>query len=102
MKKSTLIFFMIPLLFLCVGPTTSEAAESSTIHEEIFYDILVDSFNSGGQEYSDQIRVEDPSAYHGGDIEGIIMILDTVQEMASTTLSRSPSMKYDAIGYNVY
>lgn len=102
MKKSTLIFFMIPLLFLCVGPTTNEAAESSTIHEEIFYDILVDRFNNGGQQHSDQIRLEDPYAYHGGDIQGIIMKLDTLQEMGFTTISLSPIMKNAENGYHGY
>lgn len=102
MRKFTLLLFVLALLFVGVGPVASVSAKPSTIHEEIFYDILVDRFNNGGQKHSEQIRLEDPYAYHGGDIQGIIMKLDTLNEMGFTAISLSPIMENAPNGYHGY
>lgn len=95
---------IIPLLLLNINISKVIAAENrdGAINEEIIYDILVDRFNNGDQEHSDEIRLDDPYAFHGGDIEGIIMKLDSLKELGFTTLSLSPIMANAEDGYHGY
>lgn len=83
-------------------PTFAAGESDESINEEVIYDILVDRFNNGNQERSDQIRLDDPYAFHGGDIEGIIMKLDSLKELGYTTISLSPIMKNAKDGYHGY
>src|SRR5699024_11797561 len=70
------------------------------IYEEIIYDVLVDRFNNGNQNHGEQIRLDDPYAFHGGDIEGVTMKLDELKELGFTTISLSPIMANAPDGYH--
>jgi len=85
-----------------VAPAFAEGKNNELVNEEVIYDILIDRFNNGNQEKSDQIRLDDPYAFHGGDIEGIIMKLDSLKELGYTTISLSPIMKNAKDGYHGY
>ncbi|WP_010093648.1 alpha-amylase family glycosyl hydrolase [Ornithinibacillus scapharcae] len=100
MKKLTLILIAV-LILLHTYPAVS-FAQNSSIQEEIFYDILVDRFNNGNQAFSEQVRVDDPLAYHGGDLEGIKLKLDDLKELGFTAISLSPIMENSENGYHGY
>jgi len=101
--KKIIPFILVFTLFI-VNTTPVLAADESdeAINEEIIYDVLVDRFNNGNQKHSDQIRLDDPYAFHGGDIEGIIMKLDSLKELGYTTLSLSSIMENAEDGYHGY
>lgn len=107
MKKVIVTFIaLVTLLF----PTFSESAlandleadEMPTINEEIIYDIFVDRYNNGRQAPSEQVDVNDPYTYNGGDIKGVTNMLEQIQEMGFTTISLSPIMENAEKGYHGY
>mgnify|MGYP001172732635 FL=1 len=102
MKKIIFSFFII-LLFINLIPPAAKAAEGeSRIQGEIIYNILVDRYNNGDFERDDQVDVEDPYAYHGGDLQGVIRKMDEYHELGYTVLSLSPIMENAPDGYHGY
>src|SRR5690625_2904907 len=95
----TCIIFV--LLSLPVGGVNA-AQSSSSLYEEIIYDILVDRFNNGNQKLSEQVDLDDPLTYHGGDIEGVTKKLDEIQAHGFTTVSLSSIMENAPKGYHGY
>lgn len=96
---------MISLLlmsFLLMGTPLMTHAEETNIQEKIIYDIVVDRFNNGTLVAGDEVRVDDPYAYHGGDIRGIIKKLDYIESLGFNAISLSPIMKNSADGYHGY
>jgi cyclomaltodextrinase / maltogenic alpha-amylase / neopullulanase len=100
MKRITSLLLAI-LLFISTYPAVSFAKENP-IQEEIIYNILVDRFNNGEQAFSEQVRLDDPYAYHGGDLKGITLKLDDLKELGFTTISLSPIMENATDGYHGY
>lgn len=97
MRKKVLLLLIPMLLF--VYPVI---AEKVNIQDEIFYDILVDRFNIGDHNLSDQVRNDDPLAYHGGDLKGIIHKLDRIEKLGFTAIILSPIQKNAPDGYHGY
>src|SRR5690625_569873 len=102
MKKIAALTCSIILLMTSLQPTTSHAEESQSIKNEIIYDILIDRFNNGRQAPSEQVDIHDPLTYNGGDIKGITLMLDTIDEHGFTTISLSPIMANVERGYHGY
>ncbi|WP_047982468.1 alpha-amylase family glycosyl hydrolase [Ornithinibacillus contaminans] len=100
MKKIALLFLAI-LLSISTFPSVS-LAEENPIQQEIIYDIMVDRFNNGDQAFSEQVRLEDPYAYHGGDLKGIEVKLDELKDLGFTSISLSPIMANASDGYHGY
>lgn len=98
MKKVTL-FLMIPLLLFT---TPVLADENRSLQEEIIYDILVDRFNNGDPTLSEQVDINDPYAYYGGDLQGITTKLDRIKQLGFTTIALSPIMENALQGYHGY
>lgn len=97
-----LVMSILVLISMVGLPSVAAEEVDEEIYEEIIYDILIDRFNNGNQAASEQIRLDDPYAYHGGDIEGIIMKLDDLKELGFTTISLSPIMANAPDGYHGY
>src|SRR5690625_2059115 len=97
--KKNLFFLCIPFL-LMVTPVFAE--EDNSLQEEIIYDILVDRFNIGDHQNSEQVRLEDPEAYHGGDLSGITDKLDYIDQLGFTTIVLSSIMENASDGYHGY
>lgn len=102
MKK--LIGLLLIVFMLVIGPELPILADEldSELEEEIIYSILVDRYNNGRAENDEQVKLDDPTAYHGGDIQGIIDKLDTYEELGYTTLVLSPLMENAPDGYHGY
>ncbi|AXI08755.1 alpha-amlyase [Oceanobacillus zhaokaii] len=98
MKKVLVFVFMI--IFLLVGNETVVFAEKQPIHEEVIYNILIDRYNNGDYERDDQVDIENPISYHGGDLQGIIAKLDDLEEIGVTIISLSPIMENAENGFH--
>ena len=102
MKRTALLLVLLLAVTLTVNTKTISAQEDREIQGEIIYNILVDRFNNGDFNRDDQVRVDDPDAFHGGDLQGIILKLDALAEIGVTTLSLSPIMANAPDGYHGY
>ncbi|WP_449354086.1 alpha-amylase family glycosyl hydrolase [Virgibacillus natechei] len=100
MKKIAFMLVAITLVLLNTVPIAAQ--EESEVQEEMIYNILVDRYNNGNFDRDEQVRVDDPKAYHGGDLEGIMNKLDDLQEIGITTISLSPIMENAPDGYHGY
>lgn len=100
MKKLGTLVFIIPLLLCWTSPIHAE--ENDSIQEEMIYTIFVDRFNNGDQQLGDQVDIDDPAAYHGGDFKGITDKLDYIKGLGFTTISLSSIMKNSHGGYHGY
>ncbi|GGB39714.1 alpha-amylase [Virgibacillus dakarensis] len=100
MKKLVSLLLVIPL-FYCWGDSI-HAEENNSIQEEMIYTIFVDRFNNGDQQLGNQVNVDDPEAYHGGDIKGITDKLDYIKQLGFTTISISSIMENAGEGYHGY
>src|SRR5690625_1087895 len=97
MKKKIFLLSLLMLFFVQLV-----LAADMDIRDEIFYDILIDRFNIGNHDLSEQVRQDDPFAYHGGDFLGIINKLDRIEELGYTAIILSPIQKNAKDGYHGY
>ncbi|MBP1969015.1 alpha-amylase [Virgibacillus natechei] len=102
MKRMAFMLIIIGFFLYNVTSIDSSAQEDRQLEEEIIYNIVVDRFNNGDFERNEQVRIDDPYAYHGGDLQGIINRLDDIQELGVTTISLSPIMENALDGYHGY
>lgn len=102
MKK--IIGLLLGMVVLSIGSPISISADKvdRELDGDIIYSILVDRYNNGDADNDEQVRREDPHAYQGGDIQGIIDKLDTYEELGYTTLVLSPLMENAPDGYHGY
>ncbi|MHA6251671.1 alpha-amylase family glycosyl hydrolase [Oceanobacillus sp. CAU 1775] len=77
-------------------------AESNQIKDEMLYEIIVDRFNNGNYEIDDNMEIDNPKAYQGGDIEGVRLKLDELSTLGVSTLTLSPIMKNAEQGFHGY
>ncbi|TFJ93572.1 alpha-amylase family glycosyl hydrolase [Lentibacillus salicampi] len=104
MKRLILRALAVVLLlsFCFVNYAVAAEEESGSVQSEIFYHILVDRFNNGDSSLDEQIDLEDPLTYHGGDLQGITEKLDDLKDLGYTTLVLSPIMENSPNGYHGY
>src|SRR5699024_6353992 len=88
------------LLLISNKPVAAE--DTTNLQEETIYNILVDRYNNGDPSLDGQKRIDDPYAYHGGDIKGITKKLDEIQGLGFTTMSLAPIMKNAPVDYHGY
>lgn len=91
---------MIPFLLFYTLPSEATEKEERSWQDEIIYSIMVDRFFNGTFENDFKVNVDDPYAYHGGDINGIIKKLDYIKELGFTTILITPIMDNQADGYH--
>src|SRR5690625_2749502 len=102
MKKGLSILIGCIMLLNIFFPVGLKAQSQNNLQEEIIYDILVDRFNNGNQKLSEQVDLDDPLTYHGGDIEGVIQKLDDIQAHGFTAISLSSILDNAPKGYHGY
>lgn len=101
MKKIIKIGMMMALFF-AFTPIAISAEANEHLEDEVIYDIVVDRFNNMNQENSEKVDVDDPYAYHGGDLQGITVKLDELKSLGFTTISLSPVMENADNGFHGY
>ncbi|MFS0674118.1 alpha-amylase family glycosyl hydrolase [Ornithinibacillus sp. 179-J 7C1 HS] len=99
MKK--IISAFIALLVICFGVVPIQAQQQSW-QDEIIYFIMIDRFNNGDPSNDYEVNLDDPKAYHGGDIQGIIDKLDYIKELGFTAIWLTPIVKNEPGGYHGY
>jgi alpha-amylase len=102
MKKILFSILIFLLILTPVLPAAEAANGEMQVQDEIIYNILVDRYNNGDYERDDQVDINNPQAYHGGDLQGIIDKLDEYQELGYTAISLSPIMANAPDGYHGY
>ncbi|MGQ4665568.1 alpha-amylase family glycosyl hydrolase [Metabacillus halosaccharovorans] len=84
-------FLLILFLLLGAIPVNAAEKEERAWQDEIAYYVVVDRFNNGNSKNDgDDLNFEDPTAYHGGDIEGITKKIEYIHEMGFTSIILSP------------
>ncbi|MEQ6375448.1 alpha-amylase family glycosyl hydrolase [Bacillaceae bacterium S4-13-58] len=100
MKKK---LFVLGFIFTLLIPAISVYGEEGHDWEdERIYFIMVDRFMNGTSDNDFDIDPNDPRAYHGGDLEGIIQKLDYIKGMGFTTIWLTPIMDNMEGGYHGY
>ncbi|HLQ71860.1 MAG TPA: alpha-amylase family glycosyl hydrolase [Bacillota bacterium] len=102
MKRVLFVCLLIPLLFVYTIPTTVMAKKERTAQQEMIFNILVDRYNNGDTLRAKNVNVDDPYAFHGGDLEGITKNLDDIEELGFSAISLSPIMQNSPDGYHGY
>ncbi|WP_172840449.1 alpha-amylase family glycosyl hydrolase [Virgibacillus phasianinus] len=98
--KKTIVASLVIILSM-IG-TNIVQAEEKPIKKEMIYSIVVDRFNNGNQTNDNQVDLDDPNSYHGGDIQGIINKLDDIKANGFTTISLAPTMANAPSQYHGY
>lgn len=101
MCKQAIKRLLIPFLLFYAIPVNAVEKEEKTWQEELMYYIEIDRFNNGNP-HNDGVDAdpENPSAYHGGDLEGIIKRLDYIKEMGFTAIIISSIFATDESPYS--
>jgi alpha-amylase len=102
MKKIIYSLIIFLLILTPILPAAEAANGERPVQDEIIHNILVDRYNNGDFERDDQVDVDDPQAYHGGDLQGVIAKLDDYEELGYTAISLSPIMANAPGGYHGY
>lgn len=102
MKKILFSFLIFLLTLLPLHTKAAPLGEERQLQDEIIYQILVDRYNNGDHKLDEQVDVDDPEAYHGGDFQGIMDRLDDYEELGYTAISLSPIMENAPQGYHGY
>ena len=101
-KKRVFIFvLLILLLFNSIRAGAVEQEERKWQDETIYY-MMIDRFNNGDQSNDENVKVDDPEEYHGGDFQGIIDKLDYIKEMGFTAIVLTPIFDNAEGGYHGY
>lgn len=103
MKNKFTVSFLIALLLITIIPSSAFAEVGTRkVQDEVMYNILVDRLNNGNPKLNEQIDIDDPLTYTGGDIIGITTKLDALAEHGFTTIVLSPIMENVDRGYHGY
>ncbi|RRN72561.1 alpha-amlyase [Peribacillus simplex] len=100
MRKRVLSLALIPLLLFYAIPVGAAEKEQRTWKDEIVYSLLVDRFFDGNIQNNGDTNVNDPSAFNGGDFEGITKKLNYLKDMGFTAIILSPIFANDENGYH--
>ncbi|MFZ3589185.1 alpha-amylase family glycosyl hydrolase [Bacillus sp. DJP31] len=93
---------LIPFLLFCGFQVKAVEKEEGTWQDELIYFIMVDRFNNGDTSNDFEVDINDPRAYHGGDLKGVTDKLDYIKEMGFTAIWLTPIVKNEEKGYHGY
>lgn len=99
MRRGVMLLLLPLLLFSGMFPNTADAASWT---DERMYFIMVDRFENGDPTNDMDKNLEDPKAYHGGDIAGIRKRLDYIEKQGFTAIWLTPIFKNMPNGYHGY
>lgn len=100
--KRTILLLAIILVTLHVGFQVSAAEGSDSWREENVYRIQVDRFMNGSNDNDQGVNPEDPEAYHGGDLQGVIDQMEHIKELGFTAIELSPIVSNSNDGAHGY
>jgi alpha-amylase len=71
---------------------TQKLSSASDWQDQIIYFIFNDRFSNGDRNNDFNVKANDPWAYHGGDLQGIINKLDYIKDLGATAIWITPPM----------
>lgn len=74
------------LLLVGLLPVISQAEEGHSV----YYYLMIDRFESGEKKNGELVDVDNPSAFHGGDFQGILNRVDHLNTLGVTDVILSP------------
>lgn len=77
---------MLTLVFVLTFGSFPIHALAMSPEEQSIYDLNVDRFNNGTRDNDQDVNLNDPSAYYGGDFVGVKERLNHIKEMKFTTV----------------
>lgn len=102
----SLTMLTVLVLSLFFGLTEPAAAnppsQGRDWREETIYFILTDRFNNGDENNDFNVNPRDLSAYHGGDLQGVIDKLDYIKDLGATAIWLTPVVDNQDKGYHGY
>nr|WP_156914230.1 alpha-amylase family glycosyl hydrolase [Paucisalibacillus globulus] len=98
--KKLIAFITLLLLSSILLPVQAE--EKDTWEDEMIYFIMIDRFHNGNTSNDFEVDMNDPRAFHGGDIQGIIDKLDYIKDMGFTAIWLTPIVNNESKGYHGY
>lgn len=96
------MLMIISLFFLNGLSAHAAEKENRKWQDESVYLIMIDRFNNGDQSNDEDVEVNNPEGYHGGDFQGVIDQLDYIKDMGFTAISLTPVFDNEAGGYHGY
>ncbi|WP_186576672.1 alpha-amylase family glycosyl hydrolase [Aquibacillus kalidii] len=93
MKKYMLALLLSTIILVPIHMPV-KAVNTSLSDGSIYY-VLIDRFTNGESENDKEINIDDPQAFHGGDLQGVINKLDYIKQLGFTTINLSPVMQSD-------
>lgn len=102
MGKRVLTLLLLPFLLFYAFPVQAAEKEERNWQDEAIYFIMVDRFNNMDPTNDQDVNVNDPKAYHGGDLKGVTAKLDYIKEMGFTAIWLTPIFQNEPGGYHGY
>ncbi|MDF2855731.1 MAG: alpha amylase catalytic region [Neobacillus sp.] len=103
MKKILIISILLFSLLFSVVPTYAATQKPDRQwQDETVYSLMVDRFNDGDTQNDSDVNTQDPLAYAGGDLQGIIDKLDYLKDMGFTAIRLTSIFDNTAGGYHGY
>jgi alpha-amylase len=94
--KRVVTLFLLPFFLFGSLPSAAAEKEENRWQNELIYSIMIDRFHNSQPANDHDIDVNDPNAYHGGDLKGIMDKLDYIHDMRFTTIVLSPLFASDS------
>lgn len=101
MKQAFFSFVAVLLLSFAI-PAQAATNNERMWQDEAIYFIMVDRFNNMDPTNDQDVNVNDPKAYHGGDLKGVTAKLDYIKEMGFTAIWLTPIFQNEPGGYHGY
>nr|QKQ15316.1 amylase [Geobacillus sp.] len=102
MGNRLFMLLVLPFLLFYAMPAAAAEKEERTWEDEAIYFIMVDRFNNMDPTNDQNVNVNDPKGYFGGDLKGVTAKLDYIKEMGFTALWVTPIFKNMPGGYHGY
>lgn len=105
LKKLICKISVFLLIILVTLPSCSALAEDNPYkitQKDMIYFIMTDRFYDGDMSNDADVNKNDPSAFHGGDFQGIIDKLDYIKNLGFTAIWITPVVQNQAGGYHGY
>ncbi|MGH4117689.1 alpha-amylase family glycosyl hydrolase [Clostridium sp.] len=83
--------------------STTNVVDNNFSSEDLIYFIMTDRFyNADTSDDKSDVNKNDPKAYHGGDLKGVIDKLDYIKSLGTTAIWITPVVKNEPQGYHGY
>ncbi|MEW9051387.1 MAG: alpha-amylase family glycosyl hydrolase [Neobacillus sp.] len=103
MKKKLILNVVFFTILLSIVPTYANAQKEDRLwQDETIYSLMIDRFNNANTKNDYFVNTQDPLAYNGGDLQGVIDKMDYIKDMGFTTIRLTSIFENTERGYHGY